>query len=716
MKAAKMGVKNTVKNTEWVPRVEGLSMNVHEVHVDALRAVCPGVFSDGKVDFDKLATALAGHVADEGQERYGLSWAGKPKCFAEIAKQTTGTLVPIRDESINFDTSENIFIEGENLEVLKILQRSYYGKVKMIYIDPPYNTGKDFVYHDSFQRSDAEEKEDGGELDESGYMKEAYKQNSKDSGRYHSNWLNMMYPRLYLARNLLRDDGVIFISIDDNEVHNLRMLMNEIFGEENFVGEFIWRKKEGGGQTDDYFVTEHEFVMVYAKSENFKWMDEIVPVEESKFNKEDEKGKFTAVKLAKWGNTARKEDRPSMHFSIASPDGKNIYPIAPDGNAGRWRVGKARMKILFENNLVFWDEKNGQNIPYEKIYYVENEVKNIKDRSILFDLATTGHGTNVLTEIFGKKDLFENPKPVELVHFFARNNTNSDDIILDFFAGSGTTAHAVMELNKEDGGNRKFICVQIPEETPEGSEARKAGYATIADITKARIRKVLERIQRQSLDTNSQRLPLDTADTSLERIQGVPLDTMQQEPEERLLLQGSTLNADSQGRTLAVPQRIQGVPLDAGAASFGFKVFKTAASNFNIWRTREFASGEELQAALVDHIKEVKQATPENKLYEILIKAGYDLNTKIERKNVSKETPSKAKESPLKHEGEYFVVNNGALIVCLSEYMDKSIVDAIIAENPKQVISLDSAFTGKDELKVNMYLSLRNKKIEFSVV
>ena len=219
----------------------------------------------------------------------------------------------------------------------------------------------------------------------------------------------------------------------------------------------IWRKKEGGGQADSYFVTEHEYILVYAKSEKFEWKDEEIPVSESEFNKEDDQGKFTAVKLSKWGNTARREDRPKMYFPIKAPNGKNIYPIAPDGGDGRWRVGKKRMDMLVEKDLIYWQEKKGRWIPYEKIYFDGEVVKKIKERSILYDLATTADGTNELTEIFGKKDIFENPKPTELLKFFLRYGAENDAIVLDFFAGSGTTGHAVLGLNQEDEGTRQFI-------------------------------------------------------------------------------------------------------------------------------------------------------------------------------------------------------------------------------------------------------------------
>jgi len=357
-------------------------------------------------------------------------------------------LVPKKDKSFTDKVSlnDNLIIHGDNLKVLKALLPTYAGKVECIYIDPPYNTGNErWVYNDNVN---------------SPMMQEWLgKVVDREDLTRHDKWLCMMMPRLKLLRELLSEDGVIFVSIENNEVHRLMMLLDEVF-QGNFVGTLIWRKKEGGGQTDQYFVTEHEYILVYAKSSAFQWIDETIPINEAKFNKNDENGKFCAVKLAKWGSGARKEDRPSMYFPITSPDGEKVYPKAPDGNEGRWRVGKIRMDSLIESDLIYWDKKNGEWIPYEKVYYQEEAIKRIKERSILYELANTGDATKMLTDIFGKKDVFENAKPVELVKFFIRYTTNKNSFILDSFAGSGTTAHAVLGLNKEDGGNRKFILVE----------------------------------------------------------------------------------------------------------------------------------------------------------------------------------------------------------------------------------------------------------------
>ncbi len=379
-------------------------------------------------------------------------------------------LVPRKKKSLTKKVSlnDNLIVHGDNLKALKALLPTYAGKIKCIYIDPPYNTGNEkWIYNDKVN---------------SPMMQEWLgKIVDKEDLTRHDKWLCMMTPRLKLLRELLSEDGVIFVSIENNEVHRLTMLLDEVF-QGNFVGSLIWRKKEGGGQTDQYFVTEHEYILVYAKSSAFQWIDETIPTDEAKFNKEDENGKFYAVKLAKWGSGARKEDRPSMYFPIKSPNGKNIYPKAPDGSDGRWRVGKIRMDRIIENNLIYWERKNREWIPYEKVYYQEEAVKKIKERSILYELANTGDATKMLTDIFGKKDVFENAKPVELVKFFIRYTTDKNSIILDSFAGSGTTAHAVLDLNKEGGGDRKFILVECED------------YAD--EITAERVRRVIKGVEK----------------------------------------------------------------------------------------------------------------------------------------------------------------------------------------------------------------------------
>ncbi|MBR6265839.1 MAG: hypothetical protein IKR66_04530, partial [Bacteroidales bacterium] len=392
-------------------------------------------------------------------------------------------------ENIN---SQNIYISGDNLDALKHLLKSYSNKIKCIYIDPPYNTGSDgFVYNDKFNFTAAQLQTKLGISDEK--AKRILDFTTRGSAS-HSAWLTFMYPRLLLAKDLLSDDGVIFISIDDNEQANLKLLCDSVFGEENFLGVFIWRKKEGGGQAKESFVIEHEYIIVYSKSTNRKWIELIEKRNVTEYNKIDENGYFKITKLAKWGNTAHREERPTMYFRLIAPDDSDVYPIAPDGMEGRWRVGLTKMQELVEKNLIYWIQKNDKWIPYEKEYYSDQDMI-IKERSILFDVANTGDGSDVLTELFGVKDTFENPKPIELIKKFLTHTMREGDIFLDFFSGSGSSAHALYVFEVETNIKCKFIQVQLQEAYRKGSPAYILGYKTIDAFGRERIRRAAKKIR-----------------------------------------------------------------------------------------------------------------------------------------------------------------------------------------------------------------------------
>ncbi|MBR5237778.1 MAG: site-specific DNA-methyltransferase [Paludibacteraceae bacterium] len=368
------------------------------------------------------------------KERYGLVWEDKEE---EVAKRCDSELPLLKEDcskEIICDSTlpYNIIIEGDNYHSLYALSFTHPKSIDVIYIDPPYNTGKkrEWKYNDSW-------------VDEN------------DKYR-HSKWLSFMSKRLRLAKNLLKNSGIIFISIDNNEVAQLKLLCDSIFGDKNFCGQIIWRKKSGGGQTDDFFVTEHEYILCYRRTSSFVWVDETIPISSKGYKSEDDKGKYRLVKLAKWGSSAKREDRPTMYFPLTSPNKKKIYPIAPDGTPGRWRVGRKKMKSLIDDEFVEWvEDNNGIWTPYEKVYYDSDDVKTLKNRSIYYSVAETGDATRLLTKIFGKKDVFENPKPIELIKELLSHSQNA--IVLDFFAGSASTGHAVLDMNKEDGGNRRFI-------------------------------------------------------------------------------------------------------------------------------------------------------------------------------------------------------------------------------------------------------------------
>ena len=397
-----------------------------------------------KYELAKKINELEGLTNDEkselikllrSQKKYGLVWEDKPEDAEQRMVNEQPVLVEVPERAILSDDAEapnHILIEGDNLEALTALSYTHAGKIDVIYIDPPYNTGnKDFIYNDSFV--------------------------DKEDGYRHSKWLTFMNKRLKIAKNLLSDKGVIFISIDDNKQAPLKMLCDEVFGNINLCGQLIWRKKSGGGQTDIYFVTEHEYILVYQKSAAFKWIDPVEIQSSDEFKNEDECGKYNLVKLEKWGSSAHKEDRPSMYFPIKDELGNDYFPIAPDGKPGRWRIGLQRMENVLNNNLIEW--RKGK--PYEKVYFDINaqKVKVKKSRSILYDVAENADGSYLLTSLFGKKDIFTNPKPVELITNVISHHGNKRAIILDFFAGSGSTLHATMQLNAEDGGHRQCILV-----------------------------------------------------------------------------------------------------------------------------------------------------------------------------------------------------------------------------------------------------------------
>ena len=380
---------------------------------------------------DKERSALLGLLREN--KTYGLVWEDKPEVVEERLRDELPILTEVPERTIiseDKDAPNHILIEGDNLEALATLAYTHEGKIDIIYIDPPYNTGNnDFIYNDSYV--------------------------DKEDSYRHSKWLSFMSRRLRIAKKLLSDYGVIFISIDDNEQADLKILCDSIFMPSNFCGQFIWRKKSGGGQTDRYFVTEHEYILVYQATNKFCWKDIQIEKSRKNFKYQDEKGSYNLIKLEKWGSSAHKEDRPSMYFPIKNPDGEDFYPVAPDGKAGRWRVGVKKMQTLIKDNLIEW--KNG--IPYEKDYYSETEVKTKtqKSRSILYNVGETGDGSNLLTNIFREKDVFQNPKPLSLIKELISHN--SANYILDFFSGSGTTLHATMQLNAEDGGNRQCILI-----------------------------------------------------------------------------------------------------------------------------------------------------------------------------------------------------------------------------------------------------------------
>lgn len=471
-----------------------------QVSLEKLREIFPQFVTENTIDFDKLQKYFEREGLVSGNEKYGLNWAGRSHAFGAIRVPSTGTLVPQPEESKNWDDTENIFIEGDNLEVLKLLQKHYAnpGKIKMIYIDPPYNTGKDFVYKDNFHQGVADYYEQTGQT-QGGVKMTA---NTEKNGRYHSDWLTMMYPRLSLARNLLRDDGVIFVSIDDNEVANLRLIMDEIFGEENFIAQIVWLNKEGGGGSDSKnFKIKHEYILCYAKSVLNLNLLGIEVENDDDYGGQDEyfekRGKYKLIKLSSMSLGYIE----SLDYPIEAPDGTLIYPNQGNKKIARWRWSKKKYDWGLKAGFVeFKKGSDGQWVVYTKQYFkVDNEdqpiTRKLPPQAVIDEYSST-MASKQLEGVFGERKIFDYSKPFPIIKkltSFVSDKTH-DDIILDFFAGSGTTAHAVMDLNAEDGGNRKWICVQLPEVTDENSEAYKAGYKTIAEISRERIRRAGEKI------------------------------------------------------------------------------------------------------------------------------------------------------------------------------------------------------------------------------
>jgi adenine-specific DNA-methyltransferase len=599
--------------------MDGKSLSPHIDKLNQLKQILPEAFTEDKIDWEKLRIAL-GEDINLANERYVLNWAGKSDAFRIMQQPSTQTLVPVRDDSVNFDDTKNVFIEGENLEVLKVLQKSYFGKVKMIYIDPPYNTGNDsFIYPDRFAETKEEYQKRVGDKDEEGYMtgEGMFRKNSRENGQYHSNWLNMMMPRLYLARTLLRDDGVIFVSIDDNEVHNLRLLMNEIFGEENFVANFLWKKK---GTTSNVVGAQvsslTDSTLCYRKTEKGLIKPRIVLKDTRNYPFTDIIGNYRTTVIEKKDSGSYK--RESMKYEI-------MGHLPRKGK--RWQIGIDTAKELEEKNRFLWD---GEKIKL-KIYNFEDKDTLSARPNLLFDNGTTDSAANEVFELFGIEELFDNPKPTELIKELLQIIVEKDDLILDFFAGSATTAHAVMQLNKEDGGNRKYILVQLPELCDEKSEAYKAGYRTIADIAKERIRRAGKKIQDEIAEENKKK-------------------------KEKLDFEENAENSK----------------LDTG-----FKVFKLSESNFKQWQQPENYSAEALSEQLKLFIDPVAEnANLQNMVYELLLKSGKDLNVSIEQRN------------------GYYLIEGNRLAFILEKVNEQIIAD-VLAKQPKKVIALDRIFKNR---------------------
>ena len=494
--------------------------NGAQLNLDALYQIAPSCFTEAKgddgevhrvVDFNKLRLLLGDQTVEDAPEVYDFTWVGKRAALREAAAPINKTLRPCPEESVDWEHTQNLYIEGDNLEVLKLLQNSYMGKVKMIYIDPPYNTGNDFVYHDDFHRTQQEEDEAAGIINEDG---QRMVKNTGSNGKFHSDWCSMIYSRLLIARTLLKNDGVIFISIDDNEDYNLRKICDEVFGEDNFVGCICRATGTTTGQDANKIGSSLDYCLVYAKSDLFNILGiELDEDDMKRFKDEDERGRYSMLQLRKTGNADRKEDRPSMFFPLKAPDGSLVYPFGPSDYLSRWRMGKESVDKLIKENLLVWkQDKKGSEVelegfkksswtPYVK-YYLEGRTKQFSN--LLQDIEGNKKASITIKELFGEKGIFDNPKPVEFLTTLMNIVSKDDDIILDFFSGSGTTAHAVMKFNSQRNTRKKYIMIQWPEECDINTAAYKAGYRNICEIGKERIRRAGKKIK--------EKLPLTTQD------------------------------------------------------------------------------------------------------------------------------------------------------------------------------------------------------------
>ena len=632
-------------------KLDGGSKDILNENIETLKELFPEIVSEDKIDFDKFKTIFGGEI-DDSSERYSFTWPGKTQAIKESQKQSTGTLRPCKEESKNWDTTKNLYIEGDNLEVLKLLQKGYYNKIKAIYIDPPYNTGKDFIYPDNYQDNLENYLKISGQVLESKEYGEREREsigvkltsNPETAGRYHSNWLNMMYPRLKLARNLLSDDGVIFISIDDNEIENLKKICDEIFGEENFVSQSIRRTINSGKHDSTAISVFHEYLLIYSKFINNLNLNKKPKSDEEKdklYNQQDkfveERGRYYLTQLNK--NSIRYSD--SLNFPIKGPDGIDIWP----GNGFEdkewcWRWSKDKVKWGIENKYIQFKKSGEKYKVYTKSYEKRDNEGKVIDRNNPYNSLefiskeyANFNATPELSKLFDGKKLFNFPKSQVYLKEILKLSNTKNSLVLDFFSGSSTMAHAMLSLNSEDNGNRNFIMVQIPEETDDNSEAYKAGYKNICEIGKERIRRAGDKIVKESGNKD----------------------------------------------------------LD-----IGFKVFKLDSSNLEKWDP-DYDDLEQTLLVSQDNIKEGR--TQEDLIYEIMLKYGIDLTLPIEK---------------YESENTIYSIGFGALLVCLDNKITKDITDSIIelaSEDVSRVVFKDNGFAS-DADKTNIKETLRTHGID----
>lgn len=646
--------------------LDGLSMDLEAANAEKLRTVFPECFTEGKLDVDKLL-ALCGEYTEHDHEKYKFEWKGKAECLRLAQKRSTGTLRPCPDESVNWDSTQNLYIEGDNLEVLKLLQTSYYRKVKMIYIDPPYNTGNDFVYADDFADPMARYKE---------VTQQTTKSNPETMGRFHTNWLNMMYPRLRLAANLLRDDGVIFISIDDNEATNLKRLCDEIFGEENFVAQFIWQSRQNKDNRNITGVSvDHEYVFCYTKQCGHRvFCGTERKADQYKNPDNDPRGPWASANMV---GLATADARPNLHYDLIDPATGINYGCPAKG----WRYDRNTMKRLIDEGRIIWPETpDGR--PRKKAFFSELSDNLPGYSSVFGEGLYTNTATKEITELF-EGHWFDFPKPTDLIKRLVQQVTEPDDIILDFFSGSATTAHAVMQLNAEDGGKRRFILVQLPEPCDEKSEAYVAGFKTLCEVGKERIRRAGTKIKQE--DDCWAKVPLNREDGSKV---GDPTDAKVVE----------VITFPDNGEQLEMVDFRKNPDI-------GFRVFKLDTSNLETWDSTPIESNriEQLCDRMNKMIHRVKPDRSDmDMVCELMLKLGVPLTYPVQK-------------IELAGKPAYTVGEDCLLLICLALNVAPEDVEAMAEYAPAKVIISRDSFIN-DTAMANAYYILRDKGIELKLV
>lgn len=683
--------------------IDGRSMNIEQANLDKLRSVFPECVSEGKLDIDKLLS-LCGDYIDNDFERYKFEWKGKANCLRLAQKRSTGTLRPCPEESVDWDTTQNLYIEGDNLEVLKLLQTAYYRKVKMIYIDPPYNTGNDFVYADDFADPMARYKE---------VTQQTTKSNPETMGRYHTNWLNMMYPRLRLAANLLRDDGVIFISIDDAELYNLKKICDEVFGEENYVATLVYDKNRKNDAK--YFSVGHEYMLVYFKSAATIYEMGIV-LRATKEGIDEVKEEFQRLRTLYNDDWAKvNEGLKALYASWPADDPRKSLarftrvdekgPYRDDGNINwpggggpmydvihpitgkickkpvsgwRYPTPERLQEEIAKGHVVFG--KDETTVPRVRMNLFEADKEVL--RSVHFSYAQTA--TNEFVKIFDGKRVFENPKSVDdikkLVEYITAKTDG--DIILDFFSGSATTAHAVMQLNAEDGGNRRFILVQLPELCNEKSEAYKVGYKNICEIGKERIRRAGKMLK-------------DALESS-----GLFVRAMKRHQDQHDSLEGFAYAEWEESPDVINAKKEMAAKLDVG-----FRVFKLDTSNLETWDATPIEN-EQLDLLYQRMNSMIHRVKPErtdlDMVYEIMLKLGVPLTCSVTPFSINNKTV-------------YGVGDDCLLLVCLAENVQPEDVEQMTEYAPAKIIISRDSFAD-DTSMANAYYILRDHGIELKLV